>query len=52
MAGGVIVSIFAILGDFLRPKSFAALFGVAAPSVASGDANACLLEGRFRVCRN
>jgi hypothetical protein len=33
IAGGVIVSIFAILGDVLRPKSFAGLFG-AAPSVA------------------
>jgi hypothetical protein len=33
VAGGVIVSAFAILGDVLRPKSFAGLFG-AAPSVA------------------
>jgi hypothetical protein len=31
--GGVFVSVFAILGDILRPKSFAGLFG-AAPSVA------------------
>jgi uncharacterized protein DUF3147 len=31
--GGAIVSAFAILGDVLRPKSFAGLFG-AAPSVA------------------
>jgi len=31
--GGVVVSAFAILGDVLRPKSFAGLFG-AAPSVA------------------
>ncbi len=31
--GGVVVSFFAILGDMLRPKSFAGLFG-AAPSVA------------------
>ena len=31
--GGVVVSCFAILGDMLRPKSFAGLFG-AAPSVA------------------
>jgi hypothetical protein len=30
---GVVVSIFAILGDLLKPKSFAGLFG-AAPSVA------------------
>jgi hypothetical protein len=33
LAGGVIVSAFAILGDVLRPKSFAGLFG-AAPSIA------------------
>lgn len=31
--GGVVVSFFAILGDVLRPKSFAGLFS-AAPSVA------------------
>lgn len=31
--GGVIVSAFAIIGDALKPKSFAGLFG-AAPSVA------------------
>jgi hypothetical protein len=33
LAGGVIVCLFAVLGDVLRPKSFAGLFG-AAPSVA------------------
>ena|SRR6266478_912341 len=33
MAGGLVISAFAVLGDVLRPKSFAALFG-AAPSVA------------------
>ena len=31
--GGMIVSAFAIIGDVLKPKSFAGLFG-AAPSVA------------------
>jgi len=31
--GGVVVSLFAIIGDVLRPKSFAGLFG-AAPSIA------------------
>lgn len=31
--GGVVVSVFAVLGDVLKPKSFAGLFG-AAPSVA------------------
>ena len=33
LAGGIVVAVFAILGDMLRPKSFAGLFG-AAPSVA------------------
>ena len=33
VAGGLVVSTFAVLGDILRPKSFAGLFG-AAPSVA------------------
>jgi len=33
LVGGIVVSAFALLGDILRPKSFAGLFG-AAPSVA------------------
>lgn len=33
IAGGIAVSAFAVLGDILRPKSFAGLFG-AAPSIA------------------
>jgi uncharacterized membrane protein (GlpM family) len=33
LVGGFVVSAFAMLGDVLRPKSFAGLFG-AAPSVA------------------
>jgi hypothetical protein len=33
LVGGTVVSCFAMLGDVLRPKSFAGLFG-AAPSVA------------------
>jgi hypothetical protein len=33
IAGGLIVSLFAVIGDVLRPKGFAGLFG-AAPSVA------------------
>jgi hypothetical protein len=33
MIGGIAVSVFATLGDVLKPKSFAGLFG-AAPSVA------------------
>jgi Protein of unknown function (DUF3147) len=31
--GGIVVAAFAVIGDVLRPKSFAGLFG-AAPSVA------------------
>jgi hypothetical protein len=33
LVGGLVVSGFAIIGDLLKPKSFAGLFG-AAPSVA------------------
>ena len=33
LLGGLIVSVFAVVSDVLRPKSFAGLFG-AAPSVA------------------
>lgn len=33
LIGGVVVSMFAMLGDVFRPKSFAGLFG-AAPSIA------------------
>jgi hypothetical protein len=33
LVGGIVVSAFSMLGDFLRPKTFAGLFG-AAPSVA------------------
>ena len=33
VVGGLAVSLFAVIGDVLRPKSFAGLFG-AAPSIA------------------
>jgi hypothetical protein len=33
LAGGLVVSLFAVVGDVLRPKSFAGLFG-AAPSIS------------------
>jgi hypothetical protein len=33
LVGGAVISAFALIGDVLRPKSFAGLFG-AAPSVA------------------
>ncbi len=33
LIGGAVISVFALLGEVLRPKSFAGLFG-AAPSIA------------------
>ena len=33
MIGGIVVSVFSLIGDLFKPKSFAGLFG-AAPSVA------------------
>lgn len=42
LVGGVVVSAFALLGDILRPKSFAGLFG-AAPSVALATLGITLL---------
>jgi Protein of unknown function (DUF3147) len=41
--GGLAVSAFAILGDLLKPKSFAGLFG-AAPSVALATLGIALLQ--------
>jgi len=41
--GGVAVSVFAVLGDVLRPKSFAGLFG-AAPSVALATLGIALMQ--------
>jgi hypothetical protein len=35
LAGGTVVSAFAMLGDILRPKSFAGLFGAAPSSLIS-----------------
>lgn len=44
--GGLVVSLFAALGDVLKPKSFAGLFG-AAPSVALATLNLTILsEGK------
>ena len=43
LAGGLMVTAFAILGDVLRPKSFAGLFG-AAPSVAVATLSLALFE--------
>jgi hypothetical protein len=43
LIGGLAVSAFAILGDMLRPKSFAGLFG-AAPSVALATLGIALVQ--------
>jgi hypothetical protein len=40
--GGVAVTVFALIGDLLKPKSFAGLFG-AAPSVALGTLGLTLI---------
>ena len=57
LIGGAVVSLFAAIGDLLRPKSFAGLFG-AAPSVAlatlalavrSNGALYTSLEGRSMI---
>jgi Protein of unknown function (DUF3147) len=57
IVGGVFVSLFAVLGDVLQPKSFAGLFA-AAPSVALATlllavdhegASYCALEGRSMI---
>jgi len=46
LLGGLIVSVFAVIGDVLRPKGFAGLFG-AAPSVALATLTLTLLaEGK------
>jgi hypothetical protein len=41
--GGALVSVFALIGDVVRPKSFAGLFG-AAPSVALVSLALAILE--------
>jgi hypothetical protein len=41
--GGIAVSLFAMTGDVLRPKSFAGLFG-AAPSVALATLGLALIQ--------
>lgn len=43
LIGGFVVSAFAVLGDILRPKSFAGLFG-AAPSIALATLLITLLQ--------
>jgi uncharacterized membrane protein (GlpM family) len=46
LVGGAVVSVFAVIGDLLKPKSFAGLFG-AAPSVALATLGLTIVaEGR------
>lgn len=49
LVGGVVVSAFAMLGDVLRPKSFAGLFGAAPISRAVYAWNSDL-SARGRLC--
>ena len=49
LIGGVVISVFALLGDVLRPKSFAGLFG-AAPSIALATVGLTIArEGKLYV---
>lgn len=43
LIGGAVVSFFAILGEMLKPKSFAGLFG-AAPSIALASLSLAVIE--------
>lgn len=43
LVGGTLVSLFALLGDLFKPKSFAGLFG-AAPSVALATLGLAILR--------
>ena len=56
--GGLIVSVFAVLGDLLKPKTFAGIFG-AAPAVALASLGLTFItkgstyasiDGRSMVC--
>lgn len=42
LVGGIIVSVFAVIGDVLKPKSFAGLFG-SAPSIALATISLAIL---------
>jgi hypothetical protein len=47
IAGGLIVSLFAVIGDVMKPRTFAGLFG-AAPSVALATLSLTMwTEGKF-----
>jgi hypothetical protein len=49
--GGIVVSLFAVLGDLLKPRSFAGLFS-AAPSVALATLGLTILtDGKLYAAR-
>ena len=50
LVGGAVVSVFALIGDLVKPKSFAGLFG-AAPSVALATLG-LTVDGRRILCRH
>jgi hypothetical protein len=51
VVGGILVSIFSILGDLLKPRSFAGLFS-AAPSVALATLSLTILtDGKLYAAR-
>jgi hypothetical protein len=41
LVGGIVVSAFSMLGDVLRPKSFAALFGAVPSAPSRRSASPC-----------
>ena len=49
LAGGIVVSLFAVVGDILRPKSFA---GLRSRAAVACHAFARILEARRRLCRD
>jgi Protein of unknown function (DUF3147) len=49
--GGAVVSTFAILGDVVRPKSFAGIFGAPPPVVLATLALTLHTEGASTECR-
>jgi len=51
LLGGAVVSAFAIIGDLLKPKSFAGLFG-AAPSVALATLGLTVATEGASSCRH
>jgi hypothetical protein len=49
LVGGAVVSAFAIVGDLLKPESFAGLFGAAPSTVARLTVSVLIWHVRKRV---